>query len=228
MKNFCDWLSSNWLAVVALLVAIFGGVPGIIAVYEHYTDQPKVIMTLLRIDSGSLKWPENSKENTYVLLEFEVVNEEKSPIPLPPAPFDLSIKVDGEWIKFDKTAIPLSGTVLYSDNNDRSGANIDHMDLQKYRKLNVGRLYGNYMPSITIRKDYLESTHFLLFLNSDFKSERLAKNLHLVPKEKIPIRITWKDIRGNYHKPFLVAEKKPKITIGCYKVCSKQVRHYDF
>ena len=135
MKNFRDWLSSNWLAVVALLVAIFGGVPGIIAVYEHYTDRPKVVMTLLRIDSGSLNWPENSEQNTYVLLEFEVINEEKSSIPLPPAPFDLSVKVDGEWIEFDKIAIPPSGTVLYSDHNDQSGANIDHMDLQKYREV---------------------------------------------------------------------------------------------
>ena len=228
MEKLLDWLSSNWLAVVALLVAIFGGVPGIIAVYEHYTARPKVVMTLLRIDLGSLKWPEKSEEYTYVLLEFEVTNEEDNPITLPPSPFSLSVKIDGKWIAFDKIAIPLSGTVLYKNTNDTTGANIDHMDMQKFRELNIGKLYGHYEASFRKRDQYLNSRHYLLFLNSNVTERKLEQTFSDINKDNLPIKITWKDTRGKQHEPFLVVQNSPIVTTGCYKVCYNKIKHYEF
>ena len=228
MVELIEWITANWLTVLTLLVAIIGGVPGIIAIYEHYTARPKLVTALLRIDTGSLKWPEKPQTYSYVLLEFEVTNEEDNSITLPPSPFSLSVKIDGKWIAFDKIAIPLSGTVLYKNTNDTTGANIDHMDMQKFRELNMGKLYGHHEASFRKRDQYLNSRHYLLFLNSNVTEKKLEQTFSDINKDNLPIKITWKDTRGKQHEPFLVVQKSPIVTTGCYKVCYNKVKHYEF
>ena len=168
-------------------------------------------MTLLRVDFGSLKWPDNLQKYSYILLEFEVINEESLPIRLQPEPFELKLKIGRKWIGFQKMYIPLSGTVLYKNKNDRSGANIDHADLQKFKVLNVGQLYGIYETHIKKLPRYLNSTHYLLFLSTEVSTNKIKEAFSKVKKEKLPINIIYRDYLGNPHKPCIIIRDSPKL-----------------
>lgn len=216
----------HWLTTATLILAIVGGVPGIIAIYDHFVHGPNVAILVQRFDTGDLQWPANPEKYAYLLLEMEVFNQEERAIPLPPGPFELSAKVRGRWVPFKKATIPLSGTVLYKDGNDKTGSNIDHMDLQKFRELNVSRLYGHFNPSAPKLAKYLESKHYILFLTSEVTSQEihdmLAKGLL---KESVPVRLRWRDVQGGLHDSRLTT-KGARVTVGCYKVYAKHVEFY--
>lgn len=227
MGKLTELIKRHWVVALTLVVAIVGGVPGFLSIYEYYTDRPKVVLSLLRVDYGKLKWPDNPNEYSYLLLELEVTNEEEYSIPLPSKAFDVLVKIDSKWINFEKMAIPLSGTVLYSSEKDKTGANIDHMDLQKFRELNVSRLYGNYLPSTRKSDQYLGSNHFLLSLISDVSLEELGKTFTQATfQEDNPIKITWQNVRGRSNNSYLVVHDSPKITTNCYRVYSQKVKYF--
>lgn len=228
IKKLIGLALKKWFTFLTLIIALVGGVPGFIAIRDHFTDRPKVVISVLRIDSGSLKWPDKPTQYSYVLLESEITNEELSPILLPSKPFSLVVKIKGEWTEFEKITIPLSGTVFYRVPPDKSATNIDHMDLQKYRELNVGRLYGHYAPKIRKTEGYLNSNHFLLFISALVQPSDLKKVFKKNIVKDFPLRITWEDTRGNNYEPFIVFQDPPEITADCYKVLAQKIRYYKY
>ena len=222
------WIIENWVSVLALFVAMVGGVPGIIAIYQHYTYRPNVVLSLKRLDYSRLNWPQNSEAFSYILLEVDVSNGENSPIALPPAPFLMSIKLNGKWKPFRKEVIPLSGSVLYATREDNTGANIDHRDLQKYRELNVGRLHGHYDATYSKKEKYQDSTHFLLYLSDQISLKELEDVFRNFNRDSLPIKIRWLDTKAKKNLSFLVAHRKPQITKNCYRVFPDRVKFFEF
>jgi len=210
--------AKHWLTTLTLLLAIVGGVPGVISIYDYFQEKAAVAISVLRFDTGELQWSGDSNRFSYLLLEMEVFNDTEKSIPLPPKPFELTIKINGHWVRLLKTTIPLVGTVLYTALPDQGGSNIDHMDLQKFRELNSGRLYGHFQPTVRPMPQYLGSKHYILFLSKEVDSEQIRgaitdglRNQHL------PMRMEWRDVRGELHEAHLASEKA-RITTGCYKV----------
>ena len=185
-----------------------------------------VAVIVERLDSGSLEWPGDPAKYSYLLLEMEVFNLEERAIPLPAEPFELSAIIGGRRISFKKATIPLSGTVLYKDNDDRTGANIDHMDLQKFRELNTSRLYGHFDPSVPKQAKYLQSKHYILFLTTEVDPPRIHEMLTAgIQKESLPLHLSWRDVQNSMHD-CLLTTKGARVTSGCYRVYSDRVKFY--
>ncbi|MCB2184664.1 MAG: hypothetical protein KQH63_21785 [Desulfobulbaceae bacterium] len=129
--------SQNWFVILTLFVAVVGGIPGILSIYERISDLPAVLISIRRIDYGEVNWPESSALNskTYILFTLAALNEEKRLIPIPLKSFNMFLDIEGKWTKFEPMFIPSSGTALHETSKHIRGANIDHADLQKYTEL---------------------------------------------------------------------------------------------
>jgi hypothetical protein len=216
----------HWLTTVTLLLALIGGVPGVIAIYDYFLEKAEVAISVVRFDAGELQWPENANRFSYLLLEMEVFNETDKSIPLSTDPFELTINVNGRWVRFIQTTIPLSGTVLYRDTNDKSGANIDHMDLQKYRELNTGRLYGHFKPTDRQMLKYLGSKHYILFLSKEVSAGQIETAIaEGLRTGHVRMRLQWRDVRGELHESHHTTARA-RMSSGCYKVCAPTVQFY--
>lgn len=220
-------ITKNLIVGVTLLIALIGGIPGGIGIYQYFTSRPKVAIVLNRIDFGSLQWPNDSQKYSYILLELDVSNGEISPIPLPQKPFSLSVKVDRKWIELKKTYIPLSGTRFCASESDTTCGNIDHMDLQKFRELNVSRLYGHFESWGRKSVQYMDSKHYILFITTQASFHDLEKTFKEVNHKDLPLRLYWQDMRGNINKPFFSALEPLRITKNCYQVFATKVKYYN-
>ncbi len=188
--------------------------------------RPSVAVIIERLDSGALEWPNDPAKYSYLLLEMEVFNLEDHAIPLSAEPFELSAIIEERRLSFKRATIPLSGTVLYKDNDDKAGANIDHMDLQKFRELNTSRLYGHFDPSVSKQSKYLQSKHYILFLTTEVNPKVIHEMLIAsLQNDSLPLHLTWRDVRNDKYDCHLTI-KKARVTSGCYKVYTNRVKFY--
>lgn len=89
------------LPIIALLVAIFGGVPGIFVITNYfYTNRVVFGFNPEGIVGGSFQ----QKKMQYIMLLGTVTNEGNKP--LHPAYFDLKVKIKDKWISLQKWTIP--------------------------------------------------------------------------------------------------------------------------
>lgn len=227
-KKAVELIKNHLVVAITLFIAIVGGIPGILSIYDYFFENPQVTMFISRVDYGTLKWPEREQEYSYVLLELEVTNEENHPIQIPPIPFNISVKFDYKWKYFEGMAIPWSGTVLFKSEQDKSGANIDHLDLQKFRELNVSMLYGHHSQAgLQLKDKYTNTKYFLLALNAAVTMEELQNVFKdRIDNDNLPIKVFWKDMRGETHKPYLVVCRPLNVTSGCYKVMSNNIKYF--
>lgn len=228
-SGIIELMKNNAGMFIAFIVALVGGIPGAISIYKHFFDYPKITILIDRVDYGSIRWPNNNESMSYIMLQIESINEEDNPVLIPPEAFSLSVKLDNGKEEFHGKAIPWAGTVMYKSENDKSGANIDHLDIQKFTELNVSKLKGVHSEA-GIRFDgrYSNEKYYLLSICDSLKEKELNRLFsRAVNTKKFPIKIYFEDLHGKKHKVNLKFYKTPIITSGCYKVVSENVKYFS-
>ena len=120
-KDRAFW-KEHWLAILALLVALCGGVPGGLKIYEHYTS-PGLTDVQVKFDKDqSLCAFMNSDDihsNTKLtVLLFKITITGKGQVSIYPSTFTLYLKCRGVWLS-GRNFHPMSYLA-----RDGSGANV--------------------------------------------------------------------------------------------------------
>jgi hypothetical protein len=171
-----EFISKNWLAIVSLLVALIGGVPGIIAVINQRRNRPIFRFTLVNFITGQVLHAPSGDANTMVFLTGTASNEGNSV--LSPAYFELECKTDGSWLRFEKKLIP-EDAKFESDAQDIQLASAWQKDLQRFN----GRITTG-MPL----------NGHLMFVSSNVPLEKIRDNPNL------KLKLICRDIFGKEHK----------------------------
>ena len=99
-----EFIENNSIALISLLVALIGGVPGVIAAINHFKN--KIIFDF-KVE-GFIVGNSNRGKFPFVFLVGTVTNAGNKP--LVPNTYDLEIKMSKKWIKLKKMAIPANST----------------------------------------------------------------------------------------------------------------------
>jgi hypothetical protein len=110
--------NKNWISIIALIVAIFGGVPGIFAITNYFYTNRVIFRFLVEaIVSGEFV-TNNTENRTFLMLVGAATN--KGNKPLNPARFDLKVRIKDKWIPFERTIIPPDDMFNQSKDNIRN------------------------------------------------------------------------------------------------------------
>ena len=88
----------NWSGFITLLIAVFGGIPGIISLIIFLRKRIIFGFKLEGLMTGQFK------SKNMILITGIVTN--KSEKPLTPATYDLNVKIDKKWVRLERTVIP--------------------------------------------------------------------------------------------------------------------------
>ncbi|HQM30828.1 MAG TPA: hypothetical protein PLR20_15870 [Syntrophales bacterium] len=171
-----EFISRNWLAIVSLLVALIGGVPGIIAIINQRRNRPVFRFSLVNIITGHVLHSPSGNTHTMILITGTASNEGNSI--LSPACFELECKTDGNWLRLEKKLIPEDAT-FESDAQDIKLASAWRKDLQRF--------------SGTITTGMPLNGH-LMFVSSNVPLDKIRDNPNL------KLKLICRDIFGKDHK----------------------------
>lgn len=175
MNNFIE---KNLIAIISLIIALFGGVPGFLHFLDFLKKRPKLDGELISVISGLYDGV------PCVFMALTLVNKGKTPIF--PAWFDLEAKSKSSWIKFERVSIP-AGLQFQSENQVILVEPEKILDLQKYEgSISIDNpLRGHLMfVSKDLILEELKSTKKFLFklICVDNLKRRFVVKLILAPK----------------------------------------------
>jgi hypothetical protein len=84
------FLVDNWLAILSMIVAIAGGVPGILAFIEYFKDKPGFAFIVANWITGEIDGADHTRQ-PFIFLACTIANPGKQP--LSPSHFELVLKV---------------------------------------------------------------------------------------------------------------------------------------
>lgn len=122
------FIAENWIALLSLLVAAIGGVPGIVSILQHRRRRPTMTATLANTIIGTTRFTSDGPEYTHVILALTLANAGEAP--LTPGVFDLEVRHADRWLRFERRLIP-EQLVLKSDQQEISAPDIGKRDLQR-------------------------------------------------------------------------------------------------
>lgn len=170
------FLFDNWLAIASLIIALIGGVPGIINLISQLKSRAKFIVNPHNLIFGNTKFNGDPIEYTHIIVSVIITNEGTQP--LTPASFDLSIKYDHKCVNFRKTLIPPNIELLSNQQNIQV-EDLSESDLQKYNGV-----IGQGIPI----------SGCLMFITDNITLDELTKI------KKYKLIFTCTDIFGKKHK----------------------------
>jgi hypothetical protein len=182
-----QFLVSNWLSLLSLAVALFGGVPGIVAVLEYFRRGPEFGVTIPNFITGERV--ADAKRRTMMLLTLTVWNRGETPIT--PATFDLDAKVKGRWLRFDRCLIPENAKFEGKGQEILAHAG-PSSDLQRFKG--------------SITRDKPAYGHLM------FDTGRVSRTC-LRDIGSIPIRVICNDASGREHR-FQLTLRGEKVTVA--------------
>ena len=180
-----EFLKENWIVIVSVVIALIGGVPGVISIVDYFKNKPILSYRLVNIITGAFFDEASGKEKTMLFLTGTISNQGSSV--LTPAYFELKGSLDYQTLNFEKQLIP--ETIDFgSEKQSILVTDPSKNDLQKFNStVSTGMpLYGH-----------------LLFYTYDIGLARLQddiKNLKLTlicidvfgKKHKVPIHLQLK------------------------------------
>lgn len=172
-----EFIEQNWLSLISLLIALLGGIPGIIAAITHFKDKPDFYFSFDAINTGELINEETGQKMSDVLISGTLSNSGTQP--LSPGYFTLSLDINGQWRTLDRLLIP-ENLVLHSHEQEISIGEPWKHDLQRYT--------GTISKGIPLHG-------FLMFVHKDIPIETIRESLE---KGRL-IRIVCVDIFGKKH-----------------------------
>jgi|GEM_PF-2486201 len=176
--------NNNTLAIIALIVAVLGGLPGIVSTISYFQERakshPKLSASIPSFMTGSFFKDKDARSpdapGCHILLTLTITNSGDTPII--PEIFDLKCKVGNRWYKFERFLIK-DDIEWHSEMQKISLEKPSQKDLQRYKKpiTNIEPAYG-----------------FLMFINEELSVSELRKI------ESIPIQLTCEDIFKKKHE----------------------------
>lgn len=179
-----NWLLNNWFSFISLIVALFGGIPGIVAVLKERKFRPQ--LAAYASDFVAFSYDLHGETIAGIYLRLKVGNKGKEP--LVPLAFKLECEIAGKWIPFEAGA-PNEGFVIKLASGEHKLTNVLENDLQRRR------------GSIT-RESPTEG--FLLFLSKDVSIQELASIIL-----RIPIKLVCIDLFQEPHEVLLNTDRRP-------------------
>jgi hypothetical protein len=173
-----DYLTDNWLTILSLIIALLGGVPGILSAATHFKNRPKFHFSVANIITGERPRDDSEDRDAMIFLSCTVSNN--GPQPLSPETFELSIDIDGHWRAFSRSLIPIGAQFLSADQEIQISEPWKR-DLQQYSgPINQGQpIHG-----------------FLMFLSPDILIENIRQSID----QNRPMKITCVDIYNKSHR----------------------------
>ena len=125
-----SFIQEHWLALVSLIVALIGGVPGIVTVIQEWRSRPKLaayLHHLIPLNTTNVL----GESFTGLILHIAIGNKGKEP--LVPLVFQLECKIRGTWFSFQTASIP-EGFKVSGPDVQYSYTNVEENDIQKRQK----------------------------------------------------------------------------------------------
>ena len=94
------FIKEHWVALISLLIALFGGASGIIAIINYFRQKSNFKYTLAGIVLGE------SADNHSCMLLLSGTISNSGDKPLVPTTFDLEVKIGKNWNKMSRRVIP--------------------------------------------------------------------------------------------------------------------------
>ena len=178
-----NYLAENWLALLSLVIALLGGVPGIITAITHFKNKPKFYYSLANVVTGELHRDDKDTHDSMILLSGTVAND--GPQPLSPDHFELSMEINGVWRSFERSLIP-EGAQFQSNEQDIQIKEPWKRDLQKFSGgINKGQpIHG-----------------FLMFVSTTITAEQIRESINNDNRMKLTCIDIYKKEHSMVFKP---------------------------
>ena len=124
-----EFFSDNWLALLSMIVALVGGLPGIVSLIKHYRDKPIFSYTISNIVMGQFVENANGQVETMVFISGTISN--KGNQPLSPSLFELFVEIEGKWKQFRRMLVPET-TQFHSETQEINVREPWRRDLQRF------------------------------------------------------------------------------------------------
>jgi len=124
-----NFLTKYWVQILTLLIAVSGGIPGMISISNYMQSRPKFGFEPEGILRGEL--PPYNKTAHFIMLIGTVTNSGNKP--LNPKGFSLEIKVDDKWMPLRAMAIPET-FIFGSEEQNIDIKEPSRMDLQERKE----------------------------------------------------------------------------------------------
>ena len=170
-----EFAKENWLALTSLVIAIIGGVPGVLAAVEQWRRRPKLVVSVANIICGQLLSSRGAPPQTHITLALSVGNDGEWPIT--PSAFDCELLVNGSWVLLNRQLIPPDAD-FSTDTQQVTLSNASERDLQRQHS-SVSR--GQ------------PATGFLMFTTRAFSRD------DFLAMDRPQMRITCLDVLGRRH-----------------------------
>jgi len=97
-----DFISEHWVAIISLIVAVFGGAPGIISIVNYFRDKSQLHFYIQHTVTGLIRDSATNTERVFIL--FSGILSNKGSNPVLPAHFHLHLKCS-KLVEFSRTPI---------------------------------------------------------------------------------------------------------------------------
>ncbi len=157
-SGFIEFAKKPWVVISTIVIALFGGIPGIITTVSVLNQKPDIKFSIGHINSGYF----HNKHGDwigYFLFYATIYNAGNKS--LVPKEFEAYIKYDGRVTKLypNKMADNINATSLDKTQVVRI-RNAANKDLQYLKKLSPDEQYGGYLSFVTtteIRRDFFRA-----------------------------------------------------------------------
>ena len=171
------FLRKNWIAIVSLIIALIGGIPGILSVVNQIRERSILTFRLVNVITG-VQMNEKTKEpNTMIFITGTASNE--GSVAITPAYFELKGTLNEKRVEFKKQLIP-SNVIFNSEEQNIFVEDPSRNDLQRY--------------SSTITKGMPLHGH-LMFLAPNVGVDELRSNF-----DRLKLSLICVDVLGKQHK----------------------------
>ncbi|MCA1763428.1 MAG: hypothetical protein LC664_10605 [Flavobacteriales bacterium] len=139
-----DFISENWVAIISLIVAVFGGAPGIISIVNYFRDKSKLHFYIQHTITGSMSDSVTKTKRVFIL--FSGILSNKGSNPVLPAHFHLKLK-EFKNVEFSRAPIIQSEYlgpihVIHIQNPQQRDFNVLPLSVDRYHPL-----HGHFMFS---------------------------------------------------------------------------------
>jgi hypothetical protein len=182
-----DIFVKNRLPILAFIVALFGGVPGIIAAINQVRNRPIFAFSLSNIISGEIdEQLDRAAKNRSTMLVLSGTASNKGNSVLSPACFELECRIKRSWVKLDKTLIPDNAQFL---------SQIQNIHVDAPAKRDLQRFNGAITTGLPLNGH-------LMFVSREISLEQLRE----IPK--LRMRLICRDIFDKSHKALLEVDNR--------------------
>jgi hypothetical protein len=160
-----EFIKQNWIALSSLLIALFGGAPGIIVIIKYFRQKSAFKFSLAGIIFGDFS------PNKSCMLLFSGVISNAGDKTLVPATFDLEVKIGKTWHKMQKMLIPQDSKFISNE-----------------QRIMIDKPWENDLQKIKVAITQSTPAYgFLMFTNNALKKEAFKDT-------KIVYKLTCTDI----------------------------------